>query len=103
MNLLAQQPFQFNPPRSSPPKMHLETAVLTIHQHPIGPSEAGNVIGNGESKGLNHLSSLHLLQTEDSRATRVHYQQCSQCHPGLTSQTSQGVPDEVDNTEKKPA
>ena len=83
-------------------KMHLETVVLTTHHHPISPSEARNIIGNGETKGFNHLSSLHLPQTEGSRATGVGYQQHPQCCPDLTSQMDQGVPDEVDDTEKKP-
>ena len=36
------------------------------------------------------------------RATGVHYQQCSQCHPVLTGQMGQDIPDEVDNIKKKP-
>ena len=75
MNLLAQQPFWFNPLEVQLQKMHLEIVVLTTHCHPVGPSEAGNVIGDGETKGLNHLSSLHIPQTMGLRATGVHYQQ----------------------------
>ena len=45
-------------------KMHLEIAVPTTHHHPIGPLEAGNMLGIRETKGLNHLSSLHLPQTK---------------------------------------
>ena len=55
-------------------KMHLEIVVLTTHHHPISPPEAENVIGIGETKGLNLLSSLHLPQTKGSRATGVCYQ-----------------------------
>ena len=43
-------------------KMHLEIVVLTTHHHPMGPLEARNIIGTGETKGLNHLGSLHLPQ-----------------------------------------
>ena len=86
-----------------PQKTHLETAVLTTHHHPVSPSEARNITGDGETKVLNHLGSLHLPQTEDSRVTGVCYQQCPQCCPGLTSQTGQGIPDKVGNTKKKPA
>ena len=57
--------------------MHLEIVVLTTHCHPISPPEAGNVIGLGETKGLNHLGFLHLPQTVGSRATGV----CCQQHP----------------------
>ena len=51
VNLPAQQLFQFDPPRSSLQKMHLEIAVLTTHHHPMGPPEAKNVIGIGETRG----------------------------------------------------
>ena len=37
------------------------------------------------------------------RVIGVHYQQCLQCHPDLTAQMDQGIPDEVDNTERKHA
>ena len=54
-------------------KMHLEIAVLTTQHCPIGPLEAGSVIGMGETKGLNYLGSLHLPQTVGLRAKGVHY------------------------------
>ena len=82
--------------------MLLEIVVLTTHHHPVGPPEAGNIIGDRETKGLNHLGSLHLPPTVGSRVTGVCYQQCPRCHPDLTSQTDQDVPDEVDGIEKKP-
>ena len=71
--------------------MHLEMAVLTTHHHPISPQGAGSIIGIGETRGLNHLSSLHLPQTMVSRVIAVHYQQHPQCHPDLTSQMDQGI------------
>ena len=37
------------------------------------------------------------------RGIGVCYQQCLQCHPDLIAQTDQGIPDEVDGTEKKHA
>ena len=77
--------------------------VLTIHSHLTGPPEAENVTGGGETGGLNHHGSLHLPQTMVSRVIGVHYQQHLQCHPDLTGQMDQGVPDEVDNTEKRHA
>ena len=84
--------------------MHLEIAVLTTHHHLISPLEAKNVIGIKETKGLNHLSSLHLPQTMSSRVTGVCYQWLPQCHLDLTDQIDPDVPDEVDDIKrKKPA
>ena len=73
VNPPAQQPFQFDPPRSSPPKDASGMVVLIDHCHPIGPPGAENVIGVGETKDLNHLCSLCLPQTVGLRVTRVHY------------------------------
>ena len=81
--------------------MCLDIVVLTIHSYVIGSPEAKNAIGDGETRGLNHLGFLHLSQTVVSRAIGVCYQQCLQCPPDLTAQTDQGIPDEVDNTKKK--
>ena len=83
-------------------KTHLEIADPTTHHHPIGPLEDGSIIGIRETKGLNHLSSLHLPQTVGLRATGVHFWQHPWCCPDLTSQMDQDVPDEVDNIKKKP-
>ena len=77
--------------------------VLTTCHHPIGPQGAGSIIGIRETKDLSCLSSLHLPQTMVLRAIGVCYQTCPQCHPDLTGQMDQGIPDEVDNTEKKHA
>ena len=84
-------------------KMHLEMVVLIICHHPIGPLEAKNTTREGETRGLICLGFLHLLQTVVSKAIGVHYQQCLLCCPDLTTQTDQGIPDEVDDTEKKHA
>ena len=83
--------------------MCLEIAVLTIHSHLASPPEAENAIGDGETRGLNHHSSLHLPWTMVSRVIGVHYQQHLQCHPDLIAQMGQGIPDEVDDTERKHA
>ena len=82
--------------------MPLDIVVPTTHHHPICPPEDRNVIGDGETKDLNHLGSLCLLQTRGLRVTGVHYQQLPWCHPDLTSQIDQGIPDKVEGTEKKP-
>ena len=74
VNLLAQQPFQFNGQRASPQKMCLETAVLTIPKCPVGPLEAKNTTGDEETKGLNHPDFLHLHWTVVSRVTEAHCQ-----------------------------
>ena len=81
--------------------MCLEIVVLTIHSHPTGPLEAKNAKGDRETRGLIHLGFLHLPQTIVFKAIGVHYQQCLQCHPDLTAQMDQGIPDEVDDTKKK--
>ena len=83
--------------------MFLEIAVLTICSHLIDPPEAKNAIGDGETRGLNHLSSLHLPWTMVSRVIGVLYQQHLQCRLDLTTQVGQGIPDEVDDTERKHA
>ena len=75
--------------------------VPIINCHPVSPQEAKNVIDIRETKGLNHLSSLHLPWTMDSRVTGVHYQQLPQCHLGLTGQTDPNIPEEVDGIERK--
>ena len=75
--------------------------VLTIHSHLTGPQEAENAIGDGEIRGLNYLGFLHLPQTIVSRAIGVYHPQHLQCCPDLITQMDQGVPKEVDNTEKK--
>ena len=90
-------------PRHPLQKMCLEIEVLTIHSHLASPLEAENTIRDRETRGHYHLGSLHLLWTMVLRAIGVYYQQRLQCHPDLTAQTDQGIPDEVDNTEKKHA
>ena len=81
--------------------MCLEMAVPTTHHHLASLLEAANVTGMGETRGLNHLSFLHLLQTVGLRVTKVCYQQPPLCCPGLTSQVDLDIPDEVDDTERK--
>ena len=102
VNLLAQQPFWFNALRTSPLK-DVSGDCSSINSHLTGNQEAENAIGDGEIRGLNHLGFLHLPQTVVSRVIGVHCWQHLQCHPNLTVQMDQGVPDEVDNTEKKHA
>ena len=41
-------------------KMCPEIAVLMIPEHPVGPLEAENAIGEEETRGLHHLGFLHL-------------------------------------------
>ena len=77
--------------------------VLTIQSHLAGPLEAKKALGDGETRGLNHLGSLHLPWTVVLRVIGVHSQQHLQYCPDLTTQIDQGIPDEVDNIEKKHA
>ena len=101
VNLPAQQPLWFDPPRSSLPKDVSGDGGSDCSLSPIGPPEAGNVIGIRETKGPHHIGSLHLPQTMGLRATGVHYQWLYRCCLGLTSQTDPDVPHEVDSIEMK--
>ena len=83
-------------------KMHLEIAVPTTQCHPKGPQAARSIIGIGETKGLNHLGSLHLPPIVGLKVTGVRYRQHLRYHPDLTSQMDQDVPGEVDDIERKP-
>ena len=77
--------------------------ALTIPLHLAGHLEAMNAIDDGETRDLSCLGFLCLLQTVALRVIGVCYQQCLQCHPDLTIQTNQDVPDKVDNTKKRHA
>ena len=55
-------------------KTCLEIAVLTTPKHPISPLEAENAIGEGETKGPNHLGFLHLPWTLVLKVIEVHCQ-----------------------------
>ena len=90
------------PPRVSPPEMCLETAVLTIPKCAIGPPEANNASGDEETEGLNHPGLLHLPWTVVSRVTEVHCRWLLQCCPDQIAMTGRGVPDKVDDVERKP-
>ena len=94
-------PFSLIPQEVPLQRMYLGMVVLIIHCCPISPPEAENAIGIRETKGLNHLGSLHLPQTMGATATGVHYWQLSQCHLGLTGQIDTDVPDEVDSIKRK--
>ena len=59
VNLLAQQPFGFNIQRTSPPKDVSGDCSSDYQWTPISPLEAKNTIGEGETKGTNHLGFLH--------------------------------------------
>ena len=74
--------------------------VLIVNYHLIGPREANDAIDVGETKGLHHLGSPHLLWTMGLRATGVHYQWLPRCHLGLTGQMDPDIPEETDDTER---
>ena len=73
VNLLAQQPFRFDPPRGSPKKDASGMVALIINLHLAGPQGAENIIDVRETKGLHHLRSPHLPWIMALRATGVHY------------------------------
>ena len=96
VNPLAQQPFGFNPPRSSPQEDASGDCGSNYLPSSIGPLEARNVIGIGGTKGLNHLCSLQLPQTVHLKAIGVRYWWLHWCHLGLTGWTDSDVSDKVD-------
>ena len=101
VNLLAQQPFWFNPPRNSPPKDVSGDCGSDNPPSPSWPSRGWEHNRHWRDQRPNHLSSLHLPQSMGSRATGIHYQQLPWCHPGLTSQMDQDIPDKVDDIKRK--
>ena len=74
VNLPAQQPFRFDPPRTSPPIDASGDCGSDHPPSPPGPPEAKNVIGIRDTRGLDSLSFLCLPQTTGLRATGVCYQ-----------------------------
>ena len=101
MNLLAQQPFCFNVLRNSPPKDMPGDGSSDYQPSPCRPSRGCKC--NRRWRDLNCLGFFCLPQTVASRVIGIHYQWHLQCHPDLTIQMDQGIPDEVDKTEKKHA
>ena len=99
VNLLAQQPFRFDPPE----RLHYEGCLWgmvapIINHHHLGHWEAKNATDVWETKGLCHLSSPYLPQIMGLRATGVHYQWLPQCHLGMTGEMGPNIPDEGDGT-----
>ena len=79
-------------------------ALTTSHCHLTGPLRGcKNAIEDGETRDLNHLGfpspSPDCMALKSDRSSLC--EQHLQCHPGLTVQMDQGIPDEVDDTEKK--
>ena len=103
VNLPAQQPFWFNVLKIPLQKTCQEKAALTTSHHLTGPIEAVNAIEDRETRDLNCLGFLCLPQTMALGVIGVCYWRCLQCHPDLTVQTDQGIPVEVEVTEKKHA
>ena len=74
VNLPAQKPFWFGTQRTSPLKDMSGVMVLTTPKHPIGSLEAKNIIEEGETRGIDHLGSLHSPQTMALKVIEVHCQ-----------------------------
>ena len=73
-NLPTQHPSSLMPTELPHQKMCLGIVVLTTPKHPISLLEAENTIGEGETKGPDHLGFLHLPQTMVLRVMGVHCQ-----------------------------
>ena len=102
MNLLAQQPFQFDPPRSSSLKDASGDGGSDCQLSPHWPSrgqECNSCLR--DQRPQSPQFSPHLSQTVSLRATRAHYQWLPGCHLGLTGQTDPDVPEEVDGIKRK--
>ena len=98
VNPPAQQPFQFDHSRGSPIKDTLRDGGSNHHH--IGPQEAETTTDVRGTRGLHHLSSRHLPQIMDLRATGVCYWWLPPCHPGLIDQMDPGIPNEGDSIER---
>ena len=101
INLLAQQPFKFNTPRTSPPRDVSIHYSFDDQQTPNSLPEAIGVIGDEGTSDLSDLSSLPLPPTVVLKAIGVHCPWCLQCHPGQTTQIVPDILDEAGGTKKK--
>ena len=101
VNLPAQQPFWFNMPRTPPLKDMPGDCGSDYPPSPHQPSRGWERNRHRrDQRPQSHFGSWFPSQTVGLRATKVHYQQLPLCHPGLTSQTDQDVPDEADDIKK---
>ena len=98
MNPLAHQPFHFNPLRNSPPKDMPRDDGSNYPPLP-GRTSIGHECNR---QWRDHRAQLPRfpLPSLDHGFKSDHYQ-CLLCCPGLTIQTNQDIPDEVDDTEKR--
>ena len=104
VNPLAQQPFWFNVLRNSPPKDMPGDGSSDYQPSACRPSRGHKCNRRQrDQRPQLQLQFLCLPWTVASRVIGVCYRQHLQCHPDLTVQMDQGIPDEVDDTEKKHA
>ena len=103
VNLPAQQPFNFNTQRTSPPKDVSRDYGSDNQQTPQSLPKAGGIIGDGGTSDLGHPGSLPLPQTVVSKVIEVNCQWHIPCHSGLTTQMDPDILDEVGGSEKKHA
>ena len=101
VNLLAQQPFQFNTLGPLHLEMCLYTAVLMTNKHPNGLLEAEGIIGDEGTSDLGHPSFLPLPQTVVSKVIEIQYPQHLWCHLDQTAQMGPDILDEVGGIKKK--
>ena len=100
VNLPAQQPFQFNALRTSPQKDMSGDCGSDYPQSPHWPSRGQE--HNRRWRDQRPQSPRFPSPSPDYgfESNRSSLSQHLQCHPDLTAQVGQGIPDEVDNTEK---
>ena len=102
-NPLAQQPFWFNTYRASPLKDMSGDCSSDCPQMPHHSSRGWECNRRRRDQRSQPLGFSYLPQTVVLRVIEVHCQQHLQCHPGQTVWMDQGIPDEVDDIEKKRA
>ena len=100
VNLLAQQPFRFDPLWGMPLGTSNLVAPIINHHH-ISSWEAENAIrhrqGPKASITLVPLASAQIVV----RVTGFHYQWLPWCHLGLTGQMDPDIPEEGDSTKRR--
>ena len=98
VNLLTQQPFNFDCPRDSPRK-DTPRDVSSDHQpSPCPPSRGWDHTGIRGTIGNHHIGYHHPPQTMGSKVIGAHYQKLHWCHPCHIDQRDPGVPDVEDDT-----
>ena len=99
VNPPAQQPLQFNPLRSSPLK---DASGDCSSDYPTLPHQPSRGWEHNRHRRDQRPQSPQFPSPSSDCGFESNRRQCPQCHPDLTSQMDQDIPDEVDHIERKP-